>query len=225
MVRQRHPLTHYSNDKFVPEFTEGYLLGRDRDHPREEKFGSLNSPARRGLPGDLRSGALSDEAQPEGQRRPAAHPVEQLLTQREPGRGRGVLRRYGCRRCGQSRASWSPTTELAADGRMTRTHLRACFGSWAACIRRPSRADRLLPEKAQAAKEPQKTNIAALVSYYKTGDLKEFDRYNIGWVKDTVSKRRFRQRLHRDYGDPLGRKASWEANVNFMDSRPATARR
>ena len=40
-------------------------------------------------------------------------------------------------------------------------------------------------EKAQAvAKEPQKTNIAALVSYYKTGDLKEFDRYNIGWVKD-----------------------------------------
>ena len=45
-------------------------------------------------------------------------------------------------------------------------------------------------EKAQAvAKEPQKTNIAALVSYYKTGDLKEFDRYNIGWVKDGLYDR------------------------------------
>ena len=40
-------------------------------------------------------------------------------------------------------------------------------------------------EKAQAvAAEPQKSNIAALISYYKTGDWREFDRYNIGWVKD-----------------------------------------
>ena len=74
-------------------------------------------------------------------------------------------------------------------------------------------------EKAQAvAKEPQKTNIAALVSYYKTGDLKEFDRYNIGWVKDTVSNVDFVNGFIEDYGDPLGRKASWEANVNFMDT-------
>ena len=68
------------------------------------------------------------------------------------------------------------------------------------------------------AKEPQKTNIAALVSYYKTGDLKEFDRYNIGWVKDTVSNVDFVNGFIEDYGDPLGRKASWEANVNFMDT-------
>ena len=67
-------------------------------------------------------------------------------------------------------------------------------------------------------RQPQKTNIAALVSYYKTGDLKEFDRYNIGWVKDTVSNVDFVNGFIEDYGDPLGRKASWEANVNFMDT-------
>ena len=33
---------HYSNDKFVPEFTEGYLLDAIETIP-EEKFGSLNS--------------------------------------------------------------------------------------------------------------------------------------------------------------------------------------
>ena len=45
-------------------------------------------------------------------------------------------------------------------------------------------------EKAQAvAAEPQKSNIAALISYYKTGDLREFDRYNIGWVKDGLYDR------------------------------------
>lgn len=37
---------HYSNDKFVPEFTEGYLLDAIETIP-EEKFGSLNSCAAR----------------------------------------------------------------------------------------------------------------------------------------------------------------------------------
>ena len=74
-------------------------------------------------------------------------------------------------------------------------------------------------EKAESVAEgPQKENIAALISYYKSGDLKEFDRYNIGWVKDTVSNVDFVNGFIEDYGDPLGRKASWEANVNFMDS-------
>ncbi len=73
-------------------------------------------------------------------------------------------------------------------------------------------------EKAQAvAAEPQKSNIAALIDYYKTGDLREFDRYNIGWVKDTVSNVDFVNGFIEDYGDPLGRKASWEGIVNFMD--------
>ena len=40
---------------------------------------------------------------------------------------------------------------------------------------------------------------------------------NIGWVKDTVSNIDFVNGFIEDYGDPLGRKASWEANVNFMD--------
>ncbi len=74
-------------------------------------------------------------------------------------------------------------------------------------------------EKAEAvAAEPQKSNIAALINYYRTGDLKEFDRYNIGWVRDTVSNVDFVNGFIEDYGDPLGRKASWEANVNFRDS-------
>ena len=49
------------------------------------------------------------------------------------------------------------------------------------------------------------------------GDLREFDRYNIGWVKDTVSNVDFVNGFIEDYGDPLGRKASWEGIVNFMD--------
>ena len=37
-------------------------------------------------------------------------------------------------------------------------------------------------------------------------------------MKDTVSNVDFVNGFIEDYGDPLGRKASWEANVNFMDT-------
>ena len=70
---------------------------------------------------------------------------------------------------------------------------------------------------AAVAEEPQRTTIATLADYYRTGDLKLFDRYNILWVKDTVSNVDFVNGFIEDYGDPLGRKASWEGNVNFMD--------
>ncbi len=75
-----------------------------------------------------------------------------------------------------------------------------------------------LEKAAGVAEEPQKSNIAALIAYYRSGDLKEFDRYNIGWVRDTVSNVDFVNGFIETYGDPLGRKASWEANVNFVDS-------
>ena len=73
-------------------------------------------------------------------------------------------------------------------------------------------------EKAEGvAEEPQKSIIASLIEYYNTGDLRKFDEYNIRWVRDTVSNVDFVNGFIEDYGDPLGRKASWEANVNFRD--------
>ena len=74
-------------------------------------------------------------------------------------------------------------------------------------------------EKATAvAEEPQKSIINALINYYRTGNLREFDRYNILWVGDNESNVDFVNGFIEDYGDPLGRKASWESTVNFIDS-------
>ena len=73
-------------------------------------------------------------------------------------------------------------------------------------------------EKAEGvAVEPQKAIINSLVKYYKSGDLRQFDDYNIKWVQDTVSNVDFVNGFIEDYGDPLGRKASWESIVNFRD--------
>ena len=75
-------------------------------------------------------------------------------------------------------------------------------------------------EKAESvAAEPQKAIINSLVKYYKSGDLRQFDDYNIKWVQDTVSNVDFVNGFIEDYGDPLGRKASWESIVNFRDEQ------
>ena len=73
-------------------------------------------------------------------------------------------------------------------------------------------------EKAEAvAEEPLKTTIGLLIKFYRTGDLKDFDAFNISWVQDTQSNVDFVNGFTETYGDPLGFKASWESVVNFID--------
>ena len=73
-------------------------------------------------------------------------------------------------------------------------------------------------EKAEAvAEEPMKTTIGLLIKYYKSGDLRDFDAFNVAWVKDTTSNVDFVNGFTEVYGDPLGYKASWESVVNFLD--------
>ena len=73
-------------------------------------------------------------------------------------------------------------------------------------------------EKAAAVANPtQKEVVEALIKYYRSGDLKDFDDYSVLWVKDTDCNVDFVNGFIENYGDPLGRKSSWEAVVNFRD--------
>ena len=74
-----------------------------------------------------------------------------------------------------------------------------------------------LEKAATVANPTQKEVIEALIKYYKSGDLKDFDDYSVLWVKDTQSNVDFVNGFIESYGDPLGRKASWESVVNFRD--------
>ena len=81
--------------------------------------------------------------------------------------------------------------------------------------------DKICAELEQAAQyadsELQKEYISLLVKYYRTGDLKIWDDYNIAWVRDTLGKVDFINGFIEDYNDPLGRKGTWEAMVNLRD--------
>ena len=68
-----------------------------------------------------------------------------------------------------------------------------------------------------AENDIQKRALGLLVEYYKTGDLRKWDEFNIEWVKDTIGTVDFINGFVEDYNDPLGRKGSWEGYVNIKD--------
>ena len=68
-----------------------------------------------------------------------------------------------------------------------------------------------------AENEDQKHCIELLVEYYRSGDLRKWDEYNIAWVKELDGTVDFVNGFVEDYNDPLGRKGAWEANVNIKD--------
>ena len=81
--------------------------------------------------------------------------------------------------------------------------------------------EKICEELAKAAEvaenDIQKRALALLIEYYKTGDLRTWDKFNIEWVKDTIGTVDFINGFIEDYNDPLGRKASWEGYVNIKD--------
>jgi dipeptidyl-peptidase-3 len=68
-----------------------------------------------------------------------------------------------------------------------------------------------------AENNQQKKALGLLVSYYKSGDLKTFDEFNIEWVKDTESKIDVINGFIEVYHDPKGYKADFEAMVQYND--------
>jgi dipeptidyl-peptidase-3 len=64
--------------------------------------------------------------------------------------------------------------------------------------------------------ERQRQGLEKLIEYYKTGDLKTWDDYNVLWVEDT-SFVDYVNGFIEVYGDPPGRKATWESVVDFRN--------
>ena len=74
-------------------------------------------------------------------------------------------------------------------------------------------------QKAQeyACNETQRKGLELLIDYYRTGDLRLFDRYSIAWVKENEARVDYINGFIEVYGDPLAYKASWESVVEIVD--------
>jgi dipeptidyl-peptidase III len=63
----------------------------------------------------------------------------------------------------------------------------------------------------------QEEALKKLVTFYKTGDLKDFDAYNIAWVKDVNSKIDVVNGFIEVYQDAIGMRGSYESVVSIKD--------
>ena len=205
---------HYSNDKFVPEFPKEYFLAVAESIP-VEKFGRVLNALRAVVCEAIFNPELykTQLNQAEGQDlvTTSANNYYEGVTQAEV----EEFYRSMADPADPEPVSYGLNSKLVKDEDGTiRERVWKVGGMYSPAIEKIV----YWLEKAQGVgQEPQKATIAALIDYYKTGDLHDFDRYNILWVRDTVSNVDFVNGFIEDYGDPLGRKASWESLVNFMD--------
>jgi len=67
-----------------------------------------------------------------------------------------------------------------------------------------------------ASSEYQAETIRKLIRFFETGDIEDFRKYNIHWVKDS-SNIDFIMGFIEVYLDPRGQKAEWEASIYYTD--------
>jgi dipeptidyl-peptidase III len=81
----------------------------------------------------------------------------------------------------------------------------------AECVRWLEKALPLTENEAQA------DALRRLITFYRTGQLKDFDRYNIAWVQDTQSSVDLIHGFIETYGDAMNLRGSYEALVQLVD--------
>ncbi len=74
-----------------------------------------------------------------------------------------------------------------------------------------------------AENDAQRDSLEKLVRYYRSGDLADWDDYNIAWVNDTASQVDVINGFIEVYNDPLGLRGSFESVVSIRD--PIATRR
>ena len=201
---------HYSNDKFVPEFPKEYFLAVAESIP-VEKFNALRAVVCEAIFNPELYKTQLNQAEGQDLVTTSANNYYEGVTQAEV----EEFYRSMADPADPEPVSYGLNSKLVKDEDGTiRERVWKVGGMYSPAIEKIV----YWLEKAQGvAQEPQKATIEALIDYYKPGDLHDFDRYNILWVRDTVSNVDFVNGFIEDYGDPLGRKASWESLVNFMD--------
>ena len=204
---------HYSNDKFKPEFTEGWF--------REQLSKYINEENRQ-LEDDLLCKIIFDETLYASRLNQTAG--VDVITSSANNYYEGVNQAevqafYGGMAAADANnptpISYGLNSKLVKDenGKIVEKVWKV-GGMYTEAL---EKIVYWLEKAATVANPTQREIIEALIKYYKSGDLKDFDAYNVLWVKDTASNVDFVNGFIENYGDPLGYKSSWESVVNFRD--------
>lgn len=215
---------HYSNDKFVPEFSQDFFLSQvnalgDEALPllkgqtRQQMIDTL-------LPVIFDPTVMAKKVNQDGTQDVVATSAVNLydgVTQAEVEEYYSKLKNPD----DATPISYGLNAKVVKkDGKVTEEHysLDGLYGPAIAKI-----IYWLDKAKQVADNDAQKEYITKLIDYYITGDLKLFDEYSILWAEDTKSDVDFVNGFIEVYNDPLGMTGSWESYVNFKNV-PASKR-
>ena len=206
---------HYGNDKFAPEFTEAYFAtlveGSNADLFPVEPFGSKEALLATITPiifnPELYPSKLVQAGVDDVLKASSMNYYEGLTQPEAEAFYAGMAAKNDPRPI-----SYGLNSKLVKKGGKIYEQTYKVGGMYSAAL---EQICYWLEKAAGVAEEPQKSTILKLVEYYKTGNLRLFDEFNIAWTKDTESHVDFVNGFTEDYGDPLGRKGAWESIVNF----------
>jgi dipeptidyl-peptidase-3 len=213
---------HYSTDKFFPDFTERYFAELVRSL-KPEYLPLKSGQAIDGFLAEINPILFDQNIAP---KRVNLNPDQDLVvtsavnfyegvTQKEAEDFYRNLRAQDAKNKKDTRVSYGLNSKVVKEnGKITEKTWKQ-GGMYSEAI---VKIIYWLEKAMTVAENPsQKEEIGKLIDYYKTGDLKTWDDYNILWVKDLDPMVDYVNGFIEVYGDPLAMKATWEAVVNFKN--------
>ncbi|MCH5325837.1 MAG: dihydrofolate reductase [Duncaniella sp.] len=202
---------HYSTDKFLPRFSQEFLVERAAALPDSLRPANLDEL----LPVIFDPTVMPKRVnQAQGQDLIATS-ANNLYA---PGVTQAEVEAYyaGLKDTTDlSPVSWGLNTRIAKENGRIVEQTYKVDGLYSASISRI--IDNLSKAMQYAENDRQRDVIAKLIDYYRTGSLKTFDDYSIAWVEDTDSRVDFINGFIESYGDPLGMTGAYESIVNFKN--------
>lgn len=203
---------HYSNDKFIPAFSQSFLEKQIAQLPADQRPENLDVL----LEVIFDPTVLPKKVSQDGTQDVVVNSAVNMydgVTQKEVEEYYAALKNPE----DPTPVSYGLNARVTKkDGKVVEEtyHLDGLYGSSIAKI-----IYWLDKAKGVAESEAQKEYITKLIDYYITGDLRLFDEYSILWTEDTDSNIDFVNGFIESYNDPLGMTGSWESYVNFKNQK------
>ncbi len=209
---------HYSEDKFLPEFTKEWFIEALRYAPDSVMNEILPPPGGWGKEEGLLTIMFDPNVLPKRTNQAAG--VDLLLTSAN-NYYEGVTQAeaeayYAAHQDKSEEPLWiGLNSKLVKEDGVVKEKTFKVGGLYGEALEKV--AYWLEKALAVAENDQQRLVIEKLIEVNRTGDLKAFNEYCIAWVKDVDSRVDFINGFTETYTDPLGITGAWESLVNFKD--------
>ena len=197
---------HYSEDKFLPEFTREWFTAA---------LEVTNTP----LSEEILEVIFTPEVMPK--RMTQEDGVDLVVNSAGNYYGEGVTQTeaeawYEAHKDNSDEPLWiGLNSQLVKEDGVIKERVYKVGGLYSAALEKI--VENLENAMQYAENDQQRLVLDRLIAFNKTGDLATFNEYCIAWVKDLESRVDFVNGFTETYSDPLGITGTWESLTNFKD--------